>query len=296
MEESKRLLGLLEERLEQHDKNREEVQSLAKRICFKAQNEADVLEERISGKIHRYYEEMEERILGFIKILADISGSGEEVERETIGKCLKPFVMWAEQELPIRQRYKLFRLIRVQNFDQKYKLNVSAEPLRKRRRIWNGEEEGDFTKKIEELTAQLQEQLVVNKESARAAQDKLLRVCDGRREKARAFVEKINRKLEPLFTEEDARLQSFVKQLRENVGCRSPNCKSDELISQARLALLLTQRYALRNTQDGCSLDLIVTKEPFSGCHRLRGEKASNRSSIPHRQEGDLPFLCILQG
>ena len=69
MEELKKLLGMLEERLVQHDNNREEVQRQLKEIRAKAKEEADSYEARESKEIRKIYDETEGRILSLVGML-----------------------------------------------------------------------------------------------------------------------------------------------------------------------------------------------------------------------------------
>ena len=69
MEKLKKLLGMLEERLVQHDNNREEVQKQLKEICAKSKEKAESYEARESKKIREAYEEIEGRILSLVGML-----------------------------------------------------------------------------------------------------------------------------------------------------------------------------------------------------------------------------------
>ena len=69
MEELKKLLGIFEERLVQHDNNREEVQRQLKEIRAKAKEEADSYEARESKEIRKIYDETEGRILSLVGML-----------------------------------------------------------------------------------------------------------------------------------------------------------------------------------------------------------------------------------
>ena len=93
------MFGLPEERLVQHDKNREKIQKQIKEICVIAKEEADSSEARNSKEIREAYEETEERILSLIRVL---NGKIEESE-ETVNR--KDFcgrntsILWNSRDL-----------------------------------------------------------------------------------------------------------------------------------------------------------------------------------------------------
>ena len=70
----KELLGLLEERLVEHNENRKEVQNELFELCSMIRESADSLEEKMSGEISEDFDKKEERILGLIKKLNEGEG------------------------------------------------------------------------------------------------------------------------------------------------------------------------------------------------------------------------------
>ena len=94
-----------------------------------------------------------------------------------------------------------------------------------------------------------------------AAQEKLAEVCSERRRKAEDLENGINERLEGLFKQEDARIQSVVKVVKESVGDDESPGGVDELVRKARLTLLRSQKYLIVEGDLSDSCELIVELE-----------------------------------
>ena len=104
MSNLKEVLQLLEERLVQHDKNREVVQSQLQEACAKIVSGTNSLEEKINADIHKDFVQKEERILALIEKL-------NEEGRGDWGELIKQ----AKEELSKGWKYE------IQQCDQKKK-------------------------------------------------------------------------------------------------------------------------------------------------------------------------------
>ena len=251
----KELLHLLEERLVQHDENRKEVQKEMHEVCVRASGEADALEEKLNGEIRRDFDETEERVLGLIDVLSTSSTSGEDKDH------LDGLMDWAQEELAIRRRYEIKRYEYRESFADSYKLNIAT--FRAEKGV-NLDGLDDDASRIEFMVGKLQEKLRWDNEFMTAAQGKVTEICNNRRRYSEGFERKINEKLEPLFSQEDARLQEVVSLLRKNVDSNNSEEELREVARKAKEALFVNQKYSLSNLFGGHSLDdydLSVAKE-----------------------------------
>ena len=74
-----------------------------------------------------------------------------------------------------------------------------------------------------------------------AAQEKLTEICNERMKEAEELEKRINGKLEEVFKAEDARIQSVVKMVKENIDSEDPE-EVKELTRKAQLTLLKKQK------------------------------------------------------
>ena len=211
----KGLLVLLEERLVEHDEDRKEVQSKLLEACSSITKDADSLEEKISGKISEDFNAKEEEILSLIEKLN--KGGGD----------MDGLVKKAKEELSREWKYEIQHLKKAESFVDSYKLEISSVDVEK-------ELELDTT---EAIISQLQEYLDRIHESMTAAQEKLGEICNKRRKEGDELEERINGKLEEVFNAEDARIQSVVKVIKENIDSEDP-VEVKELTRKAKLTLL----------------------------------------------------------
>ena len=241
----KELLVLLEERLVEHDESRKDAQAKLKEICSKITKDADLLEENISGKISEDFNKKEERIFGLIEKLNE----GEE--------DMDGLVKKAKEELSKEWKYEIqYSGSHEKNFADSYELEVSSVKV---------EKELNFDS-TESIVKQLQEHFEKIQRSKDATQEKLDEICSRRRGKSVRLEKRINRKLEGVFKTEDARIQSVVKMVRENIDSEDPE-EVKELARKAKLTLLKNQKYSLWSLPEWTrkhprdNLDLIVEKE-----------------------------------
>ena len=103
-------------------------------------------------------------------------------------------------------------------------------------------------------------------ESRGVAEEKLSEICKKRRGKSERLEKRINGKLEEVFKAEDARIQSVVKMIRENIDSEDPE-EVKELARKAKLTLLRNQKYSLWNPSEWArkhpcdNFDLTVERE-----------------------------------
>ena len=190
----KELLGLLEKRLEEHDNSRKEVQGELKEIRSRMNEDADSLEERISGEINKDSDEKEEQILGLIEKLNE-------------GKCdFKVLIGQVQEILSNEWKYEIQHSESAKTFVDSYRLEVSSAIVEK-----------EFTfESTDSIVSQLQEHLDRIQESAAAARDKLVEICNNRRKEGEELRNRVNGELEVAFSAEDARIQSVVKAVKED--------------------------------------------------------------------------------
>lgn len=235
-------LCLLEERLIQHDESRKEVQKQLCVICIKAREEADALEENINREMRNAFEKREEETFSIIEKLIRTEENSSEVEKE------------AQQLLSNKQKCQIKNLSGRERFDESYKLFVTSQKTKKQSDFDNA---GSIIK--------IQEKLDGMQDSMKAAQEKLAEICNRRRSEAEELDEKINKKLEPIFVREDARIQSVVKIIKEKINSEKPE-ERDNLIRKAKQTLLLNQQYKLVDLHKGNLVDryeLVIVTEPF---------------------------------
>ena len=268
--ELKRLLGFLEERLVQHDNSRKEVQVQIDNLCARTEKDADTLEGKISSEIREPFNTTEEATFNVIEELNNKLGNPKE------GKDMDALVEEARKYLS-EQRYELQYSENESNFVDSYTLTVSLAPTT------GGDlgitEEEDDESKIEHIISLLQETLDKNNESMTAAQDRLMEICSKRREEGKEAKERINAKLEELFSKEDARIQEIVDELRKKMDSENPD-EVREAAARAKTALITRQKYSLRNTSTaGCSLDdydIISTEEISLECFEFEKRKPTD--------------------
>ena len=78
------LLRSLEERLKQHDENREEVQGRLHEALAKELRDVDVLEEKINGDINKAFDKTEERVSSLVDKFLNKKWRGDEELRSLI--------------------------------------------------------------------------------------------------------------------------------------------------------------------------------------------------------------------
>ena len=218
----KGLLGLLEERLDQHDNSRREVQSQLQDTCAKMAKDADSLEEKISEKISEDFGPKEERILGLIAKLNE--GEGD----------MNVLLKQAKEELSREWKYEIQHSEQIRSFADSYELKVSSVEV----------ERGVNSDNAESIVSRLQGHLNKLHDSVTAARDNLTKICNERRTEAEELGKRINGELEEHFKAEDARIQGVVKIVREKVN--SEDHEEVELaVSKAKSAAFVRKEYSL---------------------------------------------------
>ena len=256
--EPKELLSLLEERLVQHDRNREEVQRELHEVCTKALGGADSLEETLNADIHSAFDKEEEEVLG---VIAKLNAGEGEVE-QLMGKAQE--VLSREIKYYIRPYYSR------DSYMDAYDFRISMTKRSKK--------EGDAEGSVESVVKLLEEHVERVQEMMRSAQGEVAEIYGKRRGDVMAFEERVNGELEPVFGEEDGRIQSVVKRLREKIGCGAAE-EVEELASMARTVLVVTQRYGLAEPDAGRIFDkhsLRVRQEKSLRSLGLEGRKPRN--------------------
>ena len=244
-------LCLLEERLVQHDDNRKEVQGKLQEIYTKSLEETELAEERITVEIRKNFDTKEERILSLIKMLSSKPKSPDPGDQD-----LDNLIKQAEQELSVEQQYEIEA---VDNPAEPYKFRV-LEVHADRDTNMSSDKEDDISNKIDLIITQLKEHLDKIYDSMTAAQDRLIVLCTEKCSRAEELTKEINEKLEPYFSQEDARIQKVVCKLRKKLGSSSPD-ELERLTLKAKVALVTNQRYAIVQEQKCDSYELLVTKE-----------------------------------
>ena len=291
MEKLKKLLGILEERLVQHDNNREEVQKQLKEICAMAKEEADSSEARESKEIREAYEETEERILSLVGML------NAKLEGPVNNKDLDALIEWAEQELKIEQKCSIV------SKEGRYH-SVPYEPSRKKQKLNETEEtdekNGSTTELITGIVKQLEEHLERAQETMISVMSNVEKVYNEERSEADEFVETVNKKLEVLFTKEDARIQAVVKVMRESIWSEAPENGriAKELIMKAKEDFLTVQKYILLELSSPKGTlrdryDLVVEKEVSLECIGLEEMMPVITSTSPTGKGGMYAFFTL---
>ena len=240
----KELLVLLEERLVEHDESRKKVQNKMLKICSKITKDADLLEEKISGEISEDFEEKEEEILSLTEKFN--RGEGD----------IDALIMKAKEEMSKEWKYEIKHSNSAKSFVDSYELKVSSIGV---------EKDINFDS-TESIVNALQEHFEKLHESMTAAQEKLDEICKKRRWKSERLEKRINGKLEEIFKAEDARIQSVVKVVKENIDSEDPE-EVKELTRKAKLTLLRNQKYSLWNPSEWArkhpcdNFDLTVERE-----------------------------------
>ena len=221
----KELLYLLEERLVEHDNSRKEVQRELQETCAEIEKDADLLEEKFSGEIHENFSKREERILGLI---AELNGGGnlDKLLKEALGELVKEWK--CDIEHPKRAKSSV----------DSFKLSISTAGPEKEIPI-------DGSNKTESIVKLLEEHLDKIHESKMRAEDKLAEMCNETRKKAEELGKRVNGELETVYSQEDARIQSVVKLVREKMEDGSPEVL-EEMIRKAKAVLCRKQTYSLR--------------------------------------------------
>ena len=228
MGEVKELLRLVEERLVQHDNNRRELQEKLESIHTRNLRDADLMEERFNREIREDFDKKEERILGLIERLNE--GGGDDLES---------ILNQAQKELSVEQLYEIESFPPGSTSVDSYKLRIVSVPVETKKEIAS-----DNENKAEEVSKLLRDHLDKIHESMTAVQDEIAGTCTMRRKESEEMKSAINEKLGPAFGEEDARLQGFVKLLRDNIDNENSD-EVDELEAKTKAALIETQRYGL---------------------------------------------------
>ena len=237
----KEFLGLLEERLVEHDECRKEVQAKLLEVCSKIREEADSLEEKISGKISEDFEKREERILDLIEKLDEKEGDKDALIKK------------AKEDLSREWKYDIQYLKKAKSFADSYVLKISSVKV-------ESKIDFDSEDELESVRSQLNDCVDKLYESSTIAQERLTEICNVRKKEADDLGTRINGKLEDPFKAEDARIQSVVKMVKENICSEDPE-KVKELIMKAKLALVISQSYSLIEEDSLDKYDLGVERE-----------------------------------
>ena len=165
----------------------------------------------------------------------------EQEKGERREAVLSTLIKEAQGELSREWKYEVQRSKRAACFADSYVLKVSSAKVKREHNSCGIDD-------AEAIVRDLQEHLDAAQESAAAARDKVAGICAERRREAERLAERINGKLEEPFRQEDARIQSAVRMVREGIGRGGRTSKSEglEWISRrAMLALAKSQRYSL---------------------------------------------------
>ena len=291
MEKLKKLLGMLEERLVQHDNNREEIQKQLKEICTKIKEEADSSEARDSKELREAYEETEECILSLVGTL------NAKLEEAMNSKDLDVLIEWAEQELSIEHKYGI-------DSNEGGNHSIPDEPLRKIFKLNETEEtdvkSGSITELITETVKQLEEHLERTHDAMVTAMSNVEKVYNEKRGEAEEFADGVNKKLEVLFTKEDARMQAIVKAVRKTIWSETPINEIDmkEVIMNGKEGLITVQKYSLLELSPPkgslCDrYDLAVEKEVSLKCIGLEEMMPVITSTSPTGKGGMYVFFTL---
>ena len=259
-EEAGRMLRLLEERLVKHDENRREVQEKLQRICSKAFEEANSFEEGVSERISKAFVEAEERILGLIE---ELNSKEEEGGGGGGGAVLSSIMERVQEELKVELKCEIVFSESAESFADAYKIEVASV------RVEDGlSSTGDETNKAEAIVSLLENHLDRTHKAMDTGLERLREICAKRRSEAEEMKKRINEKLEPLFSQEDARIRDIVKMIKEKIDSATPD-ELKELGRKAKVALVLNQKYSLSSTPGLLSLeecDLVTTKDVSLEC------------------------------
>ena len=249
MDTLKELLYLLEERLVEHDNNRKEVQSELGEVCAEIGKDADLLEEKLNEEVCKAFDKTEERIFNLI---TKFNNRIEHPESSKDNTCA--LIKQAQQILSSERNYEIGRSEKAKGFSDSYRLKVSSTKVKK---DFNFDSTTSEASKIELITAQLQEHLVKFQESKIGVQDQIVELCNEKRKEAEKLETRINRKLEALFSQEDARIQGVVKMVKENIDSKNPE-KVKNLARVAKTTLSKSQSYSLNRSDsyDKCNLSV----------------------------------------
>ena len=241
MDKLKEFLRLLEERLVEHDISREEIQRKLGEVCAMINDGADLLEEKINGEISKDLEEKEEKIIA----LVDKFIGGESK--------VSVLVKQAKKILSKEWGYEIQRSDSAESFIESYVLLISSVNTKEELHLGG-------PNKIERITTQLHEHLAKLHDLVVPVRAELAEICGGKRREAEELERRVNGELEMLFTQEDERLQSVVKELKENLDGGSPE-EVEELVRKAKSALFRSQRYSLEKGDSFDRFDLRVIRE-----------------------------------
>ena len=258
-----KLVSLLEERLVQHDENRKEVQAKLDAIYNKAPEEAASLEDKIGCEIRKEFDSIEEGTLSAIGEL------NSKLDNSKEGRNLDTVITEARHFMK-EYKYAIEQLENAQSFADSYRLTISSVPA--------NEDNASGANEAERVAGLLEKSLEKTHESVVSAQDRLLEICNKRREEAEEMKKRVNGRLGELFTKEDARLQGVLKEVREKIGSDNPG-EVREAVAQAEAALITGLRYSLENPANELSLDgydLTATEEVFLECLGLESRKPAN--------------------
>ena len=198
---------------------------------------AGLLEERMENEISEDFDAKEEDICGLIKKLSKGDGDMNALKEK------------AREVLSKEWRYEIQHRS-ANDFANSYELKISSAKV---------ERELDFDD-IGAIVNAFQEHQERLHEAAYAAQERLIEICNERREEADELEERINGELEEAFIAEDLRIQSVVKEIKNNIDSEDPD-EVSELIRKVHLALLKKQRYTLSREGPQGNCALVVTKE-----------------------------------
>ena len=284
VEELKALLCSLEERLAQHDANREKVQAKLQEACSDILEDADSLEKKIGEEVHKDFSKKEEAVLALIVKLE----SGEYPN-------LNSLIEQARKEMSVEQRYEISHKVKREYYVDSYNLRILYAEVRKESEFDNTGDNEDATRRIETITKSLREHLARISESKVAVLDELSWVCTVRRNEAGSLKAEINDKLEKHFCREDARLQEVVSAIRGNIASRNLE-EVKALGERARLALLINTKYALKKPYRRRPHDLEVTNEVSLEFIRFEERKPTNVTvSFTSKTDVSLSFAFFIE-
>ena len=238
MDKLKALLCSLEERLVEHDENREVVQSVLKETCSKINKDSNSFEEKVSEEISVDFKRREEQILGLIEKLNEEEGDLNAVMEK------------AKKELSKEWKYEIQECEDAESFVESYKLKISSVKVERKIDISNAES----------IVNQLQEHLDRLQQNMSDTQEELAEICSERRSEAVELERIVNERLEVLFSQEDARIQGVVKMVKENIDSENPD-EIKELTRKAKLTLLMSQKYSLAEGESLDNYNFEVEKE-----------------------------------
>ena len=239
-EKLKGLLGLLEERLVEHDESRKEVQNKLKGTCSKIKEDADSLKEKINEEISEDFNAKEEETFGLIEKLNE--GEGRDVMNALIEE--------GKEELSKVWKYTIQNPESAQSFVDSSELKISSVKI-----------ENNFdSDNAEYIANKLQEHINKLQESKDVTQEEFAELCNKRRKETEELETRINEKLEEVFNAEDARIQGVVKMIKVNIDSEDPE-EVKKLIRKAQLTLLKIQKYSLDKRGMCDEYDLKVERE-----------------------------------